>query len=89
MVKKRNLNEDNKKKNRPPKKTVAAAAGDQNGQQKVEQSKTKQINPDNEKIAFDISIQGSTKVISSILESITETYDSDRVFQVNMSVRQI
>ena len=77
------------KRKTDPQKNGGGCCRDQNGQQKVEQSKTKQINPDNEKIAFDISIQGSTKVISSILESITETYDSDRVFQVNMSVRQI
>jgi len=90
MVKKRNLNEDNKKKNKTSKKPVSVAAENQNGPEKIKKSAGKVVvNTDDDKVAFDISIQGSTKVISSILESLTETYNSDRVFQVNMSVRQI
>jgi hypothetical protein len=89
MVKKRNLNEENKKKNKTVKKTAPVMAADQDGEQKVKKTVRKVVNTENEKVSFDISIQGSTKVVATILESITDTYNSDTVFQVNMSVRQI
>jgi hypothetical protein len=88
MVKKRNLNEENQKKGKALKKTAPVAA-EADAEQKVKKTVRKMVSTGNEKIGFDISIQGSTKVVTTILESITDTYNSDTVFQVNMSVRQI
>lgn len=89
MVKKRNLNEDNKKKSKSTKKTAPLIAAEKQTESKVKKTMRKVVSAENEKISFDISIQGSTKVVTTILESITDTYNSDTVFQVNMSVRQI
>lgn len=89
MVKKRNLNEDNKKKSKSTKKTAPVITAEKQTEPKVKKTMRKVVSAENEKISFDISIQGSTKVVTTILESITENYNSDTVFQVNMSVRQI
>lgn len=88
MVKKRNLNEDNKKKSKTSKKAAPVKA-ETDAEPKVKKTIRKMVSSGDEKVAFDISIQGSTKVVTTILESITDTYNSDTVFQVNMSVRQI
>ncbi|MGI6435896.1 MAG: hypothetical protein ACOX0F_11140 [Syntrophomonadaceae bacterium] len=94
MVKKRNLNEDKPKKSRQTKKGAQPSAVDQitpSSEQEVKKTVRKSMNTmKGDKVSFDITIQGSTKVVSTVLESITDMYNTpDTVFEVSMSVRQI
>lgn len=94
MVKKRNLNEDKPKKVKQTPKSRQSSAADQAApasDQDVKKTIRKSMNTmKGDKVSFDITIQGSTKVVSTVLESITDMYNSpDTVFEVNMSVRQI
>ena len=92
MVKKRNLNDDRSKKAKKPKQNAPAPDP---GQMIAEQDVKTAIHEKfdrgpGEKISFDITIQGSTQVVSTVLESITEIYNTpDTVFEVNMSVKQL
>lgn len=93
MVKKRNLNEDNQKKPKQTKKSTQLSTVDQvrpTSDQDVKKTIRRSLDTlKGDKVSLDITIQGSTQVVSTVLESITDMYNSpDTVFQVNMSVRQ-
>lgn len=90
MVKKRNLNEDKPKRSKKDSKPLAVDQTYDSTQKAKKTIRQSIENAEGEKVSFDITIQGSTEVVSTILESITEIYNSpNTVFEVNMSVRQI